>query len=88
MGFLDQTGLAYFYSKIKEKFVRSINSITPDSSGNVAITNVETANNLTSPDGQTSYGKYIYRTSGGDASLSSGEAQLLYIEGNIEKVGY
>lgn len=87
MSFLDQTGLAYFYSKLKEKFVRSINSITPDSTGNVAITNVPTADNLTSPDEQTSYGTYIYRTSGGDVSLSSGEAQLLYIEGNMEISG-
>lgn len=84
MSFLDQNGLAHFYSKIKEKFVRSINSITPDSNGNVAITNVETANNLTSPDGQTSYDTYIYRTSGGDVSLNSGEAELLYIEGNMQ----
>ena len=87
MSFLDQTGLAYFYSKLQEKFVRSINSITPDSTGNVAITNVSTADNLTSPDEQTSYGTYIYRTSGGDVSLSSGEAQLLYIEGNMEISG-
>jgi len=50
MSFLDQAGLSYFYTKIKEKFVRSVNSIVPDASGNIAITNVATADNLTSPD--------------------------------------
>jgi len=72
MSFLDNTGLAYFYSKIKEKFIRSVNTMTPDSSGNVTITNVATADNLTSPDVQQSYGTFIYRTSGGDVSLESG----------------
>jgi hypothetical protein len=54
MSFLDSSGLSYFYSKLKEKFVRSITTgkeiLTPDTSGNVTITNVPTADNLTSPD--------------------------------------
>ena len=74
MSFLDENGLAYFYGKLKEKFIQSVNSQTPDASGNVNITNVATADNLTSPDAQASYGTFIYRTSGGNASLSSGEA--------------
>lgn len=86
MTFLDNTGLAYFYGKLKEKFIRSVNSITPDDNGNVAITNVATADNLTSPDAQASYDQFVYRTSGGSASLSSGEAQLVYIDGNIDIV--
>ena len=87
MSYLDSTGLAYFYGKLKEKFIRSVNSQTPDASGNVSITNVATADNLTSPDAQSSYDTFIYRTSGGNASLSSGEAQLVYIDGNIEIEG-
>jgi len=50
----------------------------------VNITTVATAENLVSPDAQTSYDTYIYRTSGGSASLSSGEAELMYIDGNID----
>lgn len=84
MSFLDNTGLSYFYGKLKEKFIRSVNSQTPDATGNVDITNVATADNLTSPDGQASYDYFIYRTSGGSVSLSSGEAQLLYVDGNMK----
>lgn len=84
MGFLDKEGLSYFYSKIKNKFIRSVNTKTPDETGNVNITNVATADNLTSPDAQSSYDYFIYRTSGGSASLSSGEAQLVYINGNMK----
>ena len=91
MSFLDNTGLSYFYSKLKEKFIRSVTTgndiLTPDIDGNVTIINVPTADNLTSPDNQTSYDKYIYRTSGGDASLTSGPANLIYIEGNMSIVG-
>lgn len=91
MSFLDNTGLAYFYNKLKEKFIRSVTAgsdvLRPDASGNVTITNVATASNLTSPDAQTSYGTFIYRTSGGSASLSSGDAQLMYVDGNIDIVG-
>lgn len=87
MDFLNSEGLSYFYEKIKQKFIRSINSKFPDDNGNVNITTVATAENLVSPDAQTSYDTYIYRTSGGSASLSSGEAELMYIDGNIEVVG-
>ena len=87
MSFLDDAGLAYFYNKIKQKFVRSVNAIEPDTNGNISITNVATADNLTSPDGQTSFGTYIYRTSGGDVSLESGPAELLYIDGHVDIVG-
>lgn len=87
MSFLDENGLSYFYGKLKETFIRTVNSQGPDTNGNVAITNVATADNLTSPDAQASYGEFIYRTSGGSASLSSGEAQLVYIDGNVNIQG-
>ena len=91
MSFLDKDGLVYFYSKLKEKFIRSVTAgndvLTPDADGNVNIVNVPTASNLTSPDAQTSYGTFIYRTSGGSASLTSGDAQLMYIDGNMEIIG-
>lgn len=89
MSFLDKNGLTYFYSKIKEKFIRSVNSQTPDSNGNVLISNVATADNLTSPDAKPHNSKgFIYRTSGGTEDLASGEAELIYIDGASEHTGY
>lgn len=87
MSFLNNTGLAYFYSKLKEKFIQKVNGTTPDVNGNVQINQVPLAENLTSPDAQASIDKFIYRTSGGSASLDSGEANLVFINGNIEIFG-
>lgn len=91
MGFLDSTGLTHFYTKIKEHFIQSVTAgedvLTPDENGNVTVTNVPTADNLTSPDAQASFDTFIYRTSGGSASLSSGDANLIYIDGNISISG-
>lgn len=84
MSFLNNTGLAYFYSKLKEKFIQSVNGSAPDSHGNVQINQVSLAENLTSPDAQASIDSFIYRTSGGSASLESGEANLVFINGNMQ----
>ena len=83
MSFLDNTGLAYFYNKLKGIFIRSVNGETPDALGNVRINEVELAKNLTAPDAQASIDTFIYRTTGGSASLSSGEANLVLINGNM-----
>ena len=83
MSFLNNTGLAYFYSKLKEKFIQTVNGAEPDSAGNVQINQVSLANNLTSPDAQASIDNFTYRTSGGNASLESGEANLVFINGNM-----
>ena len=88
MGIIDNNGLSQFYSKLKEKFIQSVNSEKPDANGNVSITHVATADNLVSPDGFTSYDTYIFRTSGGSLSLDSGPAQLLYIKGNTRFDGH
>lgn len=80
MSFLDSTGLAYFYQKLKDKFVATVNGQHPED-GEVTITNVATADNLTAPDAQGSYDLFSYRTSGGSTSIQNGEAQLLYVDG-------
>lgn len=46
MNFLDINGLTYFYNKIKEKFISSINNINPDISGNIELN----ANNILATD--------------------------------------
>lgn len=86
MSFLDNTGLAYFYSKLKEKFIQSVNGNLP-TDGNVVITNVATADNLTSSDAIESYDTYISRTSGGATNITSGDAYLAYIDGNVDIEG-
>lgn len=87
MSFLDNTGLAYFYNKLKQIFIRSVNGETPDTTGNVRINEVELAKNLTAPDAQASIDTFVYRTTGGSASLSSGEANLVLINGNTTITG-
>ena len=87
MSFLDNNGLSYFYNKLKSKFIRSVNSQTADENGNVDITHVLTADNLTSQDGQTIVGTFINRASGGAASIQNGIAKLLYVDGGIDIQG-
>lgn len=81
MSFLDNNGLAYFYDKLKGKFAQTVNGIAP-TDGNISITNVATADNLTSNDGVEFYSNFIQRIAGGDADISNGDAYLMYIEGN------
>lgn len=87
MSFLDKTGLAYFYSKLKNKFVQSVNRIQSDDSGNVNIVSVATANNLTSPDNITTYDTFVIRSTSGDNTIPTGDARLLYIEGKSTITG-
>lgn len=86
MSFLNDTGLAYFYNKLKEKFVQTVNGNLPEN-GNVEITNVATADNLTSADTLQFYDTYIGRISGGSANISNGDAYLSRIDGNVNIVG-
>jgi hypothetical protein len=70
------------------KTVKSVNSIAPDKNGNVVISNVLTAANLTSDDAQDIYGEFIERTTGGSASLTDGKSWVGLIEGNSELRGH
>lgn len=70
------------------KMVKSVNSMTPDASGNVNIVHVRTAENLTSDDAQDIYGEFIERTTGGTTSLSDGKSWIGIMEGNSIRTGY
>lgn len=63
--------------------VSSVNGQT----GDVIINRVPLADNLYSPDNQEMYDAFIFRTSGGAASINSGEAELVHIDGNMIAVG-
>lgn len=65
-------------------FTKSVNQILPDSTGNITLNEVPLAQNLVSPDNDSDNGEYIFRTAGGEASLTDGDAQLISIAGNSE----
>lgn len=93
MAFLNLTGLKYFYDKISAIFakdsevVKSVNNITP-TDGHVHVARVDYADNLVADDAQASSGTFIARTSGGDASISDGDASLTTLKGTSQHTGY
>ena len=67
----------------------TVNGISPDSvTRDLEIDTVPLADNLTSDEAQINTGTYILRTSGGEASISDGDAWLSDIRGNMTKTGY
>lgn len=70
------------------EMVKSVNGETPDADGDVEITTVALADNLTSETTQTSSGEFIMRTSGGSASIGDGDAWLQRVIGNSRHDGY
>ena len=66
----------------------TVNGIAPDSTTrDLTITEVPLAGNLSSDIAQVVTGTFVERTSGGDASVSSGEAFLTSIKGNMVHTG-
>ena len=61
--------------------VKSVNNVRPNESGEVDVNRVSYADNLVADDAQSSSGEFIERTTGGDASLSDGDAWLSKIRG-------
>lgn len=68
--------------------VKSVNSLTPDDTGNVELTRVPYADNLLSSGSQSSDGAFLIRSTGGDASISDGDARISAILGNMVHTGY
>lgn len=81
-------------NQLADVFVESVNEQLPDANGDVLITNVATADNLTSPDNINDYGTFIFRTSAGTKSIASdkdsadatylSEVTLMSIQGEIK----
>lgn len=92
MAFLDYPGLTRFKNKFKAYldgiFVKSVNNKNIDENGNVDIDKVAFADNLVADDAQSSSGMFVTRTTGGDASLSDGDAWLNVVRGNMKHEGY
>ena len=70
-----------------EGTVKSVNSEVPDGNGNVQLTEVPAAQNLTSDSSQTVVGAFILRTTGGSRSVGSGDAQIQEIRGAMQHTG-
>lgn len=68
--------------------VKSVNGETPDDTGNVALNSVPYADNLLSSGSQSSIGEFLIRASGGEASISNGDAMISSIRGNMVHSGY
>ena len=67
--------------------VKSVNNVLPGSSGNVQISTVDAARQLVSENTQLVEGAFIRRTSGGNASIGTGDAYLGVIRGNSVHTG-
>lgn len=67
--------------------VRSVNGVRGDSTGNVRITHVETADNLVADDAQQSVAAYVLRTSGGSTPIATGKAWLAQVRGAMTHTG-
>ena len=86
--------LTRFAAKMKDHFVqikdsvRSVNHTLPDAEGNIAVSRVDWAGELESSSTQNSDAEFIMRTSGGEASIESGDAWLNSIQGVSVKTGY
>jgi len=68
--------------------IRTVNGDGPDDNGNVQVQHALTADNLTSSASQNTTGEYVRRTSGGSASISTGDAWMSTIRGNRTHVGF
>lgn len=67
--------------------LKSVNSIPADENGNVDVVETEYARQIVTDDAQQSTGEFLFRTTGGDASLSDGPAMLVSIGGRSVHTG-
>ena len=73
--------------KLEEVFARTVNGKAADETGDYKVNDVEFAHQLVAPDAQNSSGSYLFRTTGGIASLSDGTAKLLLMMGRSVRTG-
>ena len=68
--------------------VKTVNGESPDDNGNVQVQHALTADNLTSSASQNNVASFVRRTSGGSASISTGDAWLSTLRGNRTHIGF
>lgn len=67
--------------------LKSVNGVEGDENGNVIVNETEFTHQIVTDDAQQSSGEFMFRTTGGDASLSDGPAMLITISGRSMHVG-
>lgn len=67
---------------------KSLNGIAPDENGNIELTTVPLAENLTSSYNQTSHESFVIRTTSGASSVNDGEGTLESVLGGRVREGY
>lgn len=86
----DDTTVAEAIAEVKEAAdaaVKTVNGTAADENGDVAITEVLMAQNLTSDQSQDVTGAFVIRTTGGSRSVGSGSAQVQEIRGAMKHTG-
>ena len=66
---------------------KTINGNGPDANGNWNMNEVQFAHQLVTDDAQQMSGEFLFRTTGGDASLSDGDAKLVTLFGRRTHTG-
>lgn len=88
--FPDSTPLAENFETLDREVFRrgkAINGIEVNENGDFIVEEVPFARNLVTDEQQSSSGEYLFRTTGGSASLSDGEATLIGIHGRMTHTG-
>lgn len=67
--------------------LKSVNGIYGDDNGNVIVNETKFAHQIITEDAQQSSGEFLFRTTGGDTSLSDGPAMLVAIMGRSIHTG-
>lgn len=83
-----QEKLGFNVSEELNKRIKSVNETLPDENGNVQIVRVPMADNFTSDESHVVSGTFIERTTGGDSSITDGNAYLGVLYGNSIRTGY
>lgn len=68
--------------------VQTINGEQPDANGNYNVIRTQFARQIETDSNHSSSGEFLYRTTGGDASISDGDATLVGIYGRRIHTGY
>lgn len=83
-----QEKLGFNVDEELNKRIKSVNETLPDENGNVQIVRVPMADNFTSDESHVVSGTFIERTTGGDTSVTDGNAYLGVLYGNSVRTGY